>query len=155
MCFSTDKCLQALDENCLHPPGHRLSNWNTTMRSSLTQNQIHRLLPNQPGLTISYIKCHVSSLAEEYGAKKVSLIGSFARGEERLDSDVDILLEKGKIKGMQVLEFQDELEQRLNRKVDVITTTGISTRFLERVKRDAIVLYEAGQTRRALSRIGP
>ena len=45
---------------------------------------------------------------------------------------------------MQVLEFQDELEQRLNRKVDVITTTGISTRFLERVKKDAIVLYEAG-----------
>lgn len=114
------------------------------MRSSLTQNQIHRLLPNQPGLTISYIKRHVSSLAEEYGAKKVSLIGSFARGEERLDSDVDILLEKGKIKGMQVLEFQDELEQRLNRKVDVITTTGISARFLERVKKDAIVLYEAG-----------
>ncbi len=95
-------------------------------------------------MAISQIESVAASLAKKYGAKKVSLIGSFARGEERLDSDVDILLEKGKIKGMQVLEFQDELEQRLNRKVDVITTTGISTRFLERVKKDAIVLYEAG-----------
>ena len=95
-------------------------------------------------MAISQIEPVAASLAEEYGAKKVSLIGSFARGEERLDSDVDILLEQGKIKGMQVLEFQDELEQRLNRKVDVITTTGISTRFLERVKKDAIALYEAG-----------
>lgn len=95
-------------------------------------------------MAISQIESVAASLAKKHGAKKVSLIGSFARGEERLDSDVDILLEKGKIKGMQVLEFQDELEQRLNRKVDVITTTGISTRFLERVKKDAIVLYEAG-----------
>lgn len=95
-------------------------------------------------MAISQIESVAASLAKKYGAKKISLIGSFARGEERLDSDVDILLEKGKIKGMQVLEFQDELEQRLNRKVDVITTTGTSTRFLERVKKDAVVLYEAG-----------
>lgn len=91
---------------------------------------------------LSDIKYCIALLAKEYGAKKVSLIGSFARAEERPNSDVDILLEKGRIKGMQVLEFQDELERNLNRKVDVITTAGASPRFLERVKRDEVVLYE-------------
>ncbi len=94
-------------------------------------------------LTISTIEYHVVDLAETYGAKKVSLFGSFARGEEHTDSDVDILLEKGEIKGMQVLEFQEELSDRLGRAVDVVTTAGASDRFLSKINKDAITLYEA------------
>lgn len=113
-------------------------------RSSFIESLICESLANQKALAVSDIEYCVISLAEEYGAEKVSLIGSFARGEERPDSDVDILLEKGEIKGMQVLEFQDRLEQQLNRRVDIVTTAGASPRFLERVKKDEVVLYEAG-----------
>lgn len=115
-----------------------------TTRSSFIESLICESLANQKALAVSDIEHYIISLAQEYGAKKVSLIGSFARGEERPDSDVDILLEKGEIKGMQVLEFQDRLEQQLNRRVDVVTTAGASPRFLERVKKDEVVLYEAG-----------
>lgn len=120
-----------------------LSGRAVTTRSSFIEGLIRDSLSRQPALTVSDIEYYVISLAEEYGAKKVSLIGSFARGEERPDSDVDILLDKGKVKGMQVLEFQDKLERQLNRKVDVVTTAGASPRFLERVKKDEVVLYEA------------
>lgn len=115
-----------------------------TTRSSFIESLICESLANQKAFAVSDIEYCVISLAEEYGAEKVSLIGSFARGEERPDSDVDILLEKGEIKGMQVLEFQDRLEQQLNRRVDIVTTAGASPRFLERVKKDEVVLYEAG-----------
>ena len=114
-----------------------------TTRSSFIEGLICESLANQKTPTVSNIEYYAISLAKEYGAEKVSLIGSFARGEERPDSDVDILLEKGRIKGMQVLEFQDKLEQQLNRRVDVVTTAGASPRFLERVKKDEVVLYEA------------
>ena len=114
-----------------------------TTRSSFIESLIRESLANQKALTVPDIEYYVISLAKEYGAEKVSLIGSFARGEERPDSDVDILLEKGEIKGMQVLEFQDRLEQELHRRVDVVTTAGTSPRFLERVKKDEVVLYEA------------
>ncbi len=127
----------ALDKAC------GLSGRAVTTRSSFIESLICESLANQKALAVSDIEYYVVSLAEEYGAEKVSLIGSFARGEERPDSDVDILLEKGKIKGMQVLEFQDRLEQQLNRRVDVVTTAGASPRFLERVKKDEVVLYEA------------
>ena len=106
-----------------------------TTRSSFIESLICESLANQKALAVSDIEYCGFSLAEEYGAEKVSLIGSFARGEERPDSDVDILLEKGEIKGMQVLEFQDRLEQQLNRRVDIVTTAGASPRFLERVKK--------------------
>ena len=90
--------------------------------------------------TISY---YVTSLAEEYGAEKVSLIGSYARGEATPESDIDILLEKGKIRGTKVLDFQEELSEKLGRSVDVVTTAGASDRFLKKVKDEAVVLYAA------------
>lgn len=134
---------KAVEEQAALDKARGLSGRAVTTRSSFIESLICESLANQKALAVSDIKYYVVSLAEEYGAEKVSLIGSFARGEERPDSDVDILLEKGKIKGMQVLEFQDRLEQQLNRRVDVVTTAGASPRFLERVKKDEVVLYEA------------
>lgn len=134
---------KAVEKQAALDKARGLSGRAVTTRSSFIESLICESLANQKALAVSDIKYCVISLAEEYGAEKVSLIGSFARGEERPDSDVDILLEKGEIKGMQVLEFQDRLEQQLNRRVDVVTTAGANPRFLERVKKDEVVLYEA------------
>lgn len=112
-------------------------------RSKLIEKIIEDYLETTNSLNIENIRYEVVSLAEEYGAEKVSLFGSFARGEETETSDIDILLEKGKIKGIQVLDFQHDLSQRLGRTVDVVTTTGASERFLNKIKQDEVVLYEA------------
>ncbi|WP_251197784.1 nucleotidyltransferase family protein [Anaerotardibacter muris] len=92
-------------------------------------------------LSIDLIKEHVIQVAREYEAAKVFLFGSCARGDMNSDSDVDILLEKGSIKGMQLLDFQGELERRLGCKVDVVTTAGASERFLKRINNEKILLY--------------
>ena len=112
-------------------------------RSSYLEKLIEADATTTGGLTREAIEYGVVSLAEEYGAKKVSLFGSFARGEETPESDVDILLDKGDIKGMKVLEFESELAKRLGRKVDVITTAGASERFLKKIRKDEVVLYAA------------
>ena len=93
---------------------------------------------------VEEIQYAVVSLAQEYGAQRVSLFGSYARGEADAESDVDLLLEKGAIHGMQVLDFQDELARRLGRNVDVVTTAGASERFLAKIRQDEVTLYEAG-----------
>lgn len=99
---------------------------------------------NSAGLCIKDIAYCVVDLAQEYGAQEVSLFGSFARNEATPESDVDLLLEKGDIHGLEVLDFQAELERRLDRKVDLVTTAGADERFLANARKDAVVLYAAG-----------
>ena len=145
--YLSDAVLRRLDaevERCAAIDRERgLSGRQVTNRSKLIERVVEEHLGPHGGLSIDEIRYAVVALAEEYGAAKVSLFGSHARGEADESSDVDILLEKGAIKGMRVLDFQDELEQRLGRSVDVVTTAGASQRFLARIKPDEVVLYEA------------
>lgn len=115
-----------------------------TSRSKMISQLIENQFAEEESLTVESIKYAVIELAESYGAQEVSLFGSFARGDQKPDSDVDILLEKGSIKGMQVLDFQHDLEERLGRKVDIVTTAGASNRFLGNIANDTVILYQKG-----------
>ncbi len=118
-----------------------------TTRSSYIEGLLVRALDDKSPLSRETIEYHVISLAEEFGAQQVSLFGSYARDEATATSDVDILLDKGEIRGMQVLDFQEKLAQRLGRKVDVVTTAGASKRFLDKIKQDEVLLYAANRAR--------
>ena len=120
-----------------------LSGRQVTNRSKLVERIIEQYVGASEMLSQEDIRYHVVSFSEQYGAAKVSLFGSYARGEANEDSDIDILLEKGDIKGLQVLDFQEDLARRLDRPVDVVTTAGASERFLAKIRQDEVVLYEA------------
>ena len=120
-----------------------LSGRQVTNRSKLVERIIEQYVGAAEMLSQEDIRYHVVSLSGQYGAAKVSLFGSYARGEANEDSDIDILLEKGDIKGLQVLDFQEDLARRLDRPVDVVTTAGASERFLAKIRQDEVVLYEA------------
>ena len=120
-----------------------LSGRQVTNRSKRVERIIEQYVGAAEMLSQEDIRYHVVSLSEQYGAAKVSLFGSYARGEANEDSDIDILLEKGDIKGLQVLDFQEDLARRLDRPVDVVTTAGASERFLAKIRQDEVVLYEA------------
>lgn len=130
--------LQAIADRVAGKTGRSVASRSSVIQS-LIENNLSALKPLDRA-TISYC---VVSLAKEFGAKKVSLFGSYARGDARADSDIDLLLEKGEIRGMRVLDFQDALAEKLGREVDVVTTAGASERFLEKIRKDEVVLYEA------------
>ena len=117
-----------------------LSGRQVTNRSKLVERIIEQYVGAAEMLSQEDIRYHVVSLSEQYGAAKVSLFGSYARGEANEDSDIDILLEKGDIKGLQVLDFQEDLARRLDRPVDVVTTAGASERFLAKIRQDEVCL---------------
>lgn len=145
--YLTDEALHKLDALVTHQAekdrAAGLEGRQVMNRSKMINDLILQSGEQPDQLNIARIEYAVVKLAEEYGAKKVSLFGSFARGEQRPDSDVDILLEKGAIKGMRVLDFQEELSRTLGRSVDVVTTAGASERFLNKIHADAVTLYEA------------
>ena len=94
--------------------------------------------------TIDEIREKTAPIAKSYGVSRMSLFGSYARGEANDESDVDICIERGRMKGLiQYFSFVHDMEEELQRHVDVVTT-GISDRdFLSRAMKEGILLYEA------------
>ena len=64
--------------------------------------------------TINEIKNKTNPIAKAYGIGRMSLFGSYARGEATDDSDVDLYIERGRLKSLlQYFAFIDELEKTL------------------------------------------
>lgn len=93
--------------------------------------------------TISEIKNIVCPLAKEYGAERIYLFGSYARGESTKNSDIDLRIDKGNIKGLALAGLLLDLEKALGCSVDLITTTSLDKEILSSIKNDEVLLYEA------------
>ncbi|MCM1144304.1 MAG: nucleotidyltransferase domain-containing protein [Blautia sp.] len=86
----------------------------------------------------------ITPIAQKYGADRVALFGSRAKNTAIETSDYDFVISKGKIQSLfQLASFIDELEMVFGKNVDVITDTSNDTDFLEAIKKDEVVVYEA------------
>jgi len=96
---------------------------------------------NRP-CSISEIKTKILEPARQYGIQKAYLFGSYARGEANIESDIDICIEKGKLRTLFELSgFCQKLEESLGNKVDVITTAGLKDNFKEQIEKDMVLIY--------------
>jgi uncharacterized protein len=80
-------------------------------------------------------------LARNYGIRRVRLFGSVARGEDRPESDVDVLIEFDP--GRSLLDqvgFRQDLEELLGRRIDVVSEGGISPYLEATILREAVPL---------------
>ena len=76
---------------------------------------------------------------------KAWLFGSFARGEETPNSDVDILFVPDKTQHFSLFTMggmYEDLKELLGREVDLITDGGLLPFARESVDRDKILIYE-------------
>jgi len=67
------------------------------------------------------LKEHKEEIREKYGIEIVGVFGSYARGEQKESSDVDIIVELKRPIGLKFYELWDYLENLLGIKVDVLT----------------------------------
>ena len=82
-----------------------------------------------------------SDLQNEYGVTGMTLFGSTARGDNRPDSDVDILVEMPP-KIFLMSGLKQYLEKILNSSVDLVRRhSHLSPRFLNQVQKDAITIF--------------
>lgn len=73
------------------------------------------------------IRSHQSAL-KQFGAARLGLFGSFVRGEQTTESDVDFVVEfqEGQKKLHSFLDVADYLEDLMGRKTDVLTWEGMA-----------------------------
>lgn len=93
-------------------------------------------------LAIQEIKKTVSALGEQYGAERIYLFGSYARGDAVESSDVDLRIDRGDIRGWALGGLLVDLEVSLQRKVDLLTTGSLQRDFLDSIKDEEVLLYE-------------
>jgi predicted nucleotidyltransferase len=74
---------------------------------------------------------------------KLELFGSSARGEDREDSDIDLLVEFSKRKSLLALvSLERKMSAVLGRKVDLLTEAAVSPYLRQNISKDRRVIYE-------------
>ena len=92
--------------------------------------------------TINEIKYIVIPIAKTYGIARISLFGSYAKGNATSTSDIDFIIDKGDLVGIKYFSLLEDLENALNCKIDLITTGFSNKEFLSKIKKDEVLLYE-------------
>jgi uncharacterized protein len=86
-------------------------------------------------------KAEIERVAASFGARRVRLFGSVARGEDRADSDIDLLVEFEA--GRSLMDHAGlvlALQELLGRPVEVASERGRKPRYRESILREAIRL---------------
>lgn len=94
----------------------------------------------------SDISIAASRVLAQYDVSEAYIFGSFARGEQTPDSDIDLCLVCGNTITLGTLyELSHELEKELGRKVDIVTNPPEHMRqaFRKSIEQDEVRNYEA------------
>jgi predicted nucleotidyltransferase len=79
------------------------------------------------------------SALKEFGVRSMALFGSFARGEAKRTSDIDILVEFDRPVGLfEFARLKLYLEEMLGRKVDLVTPEALRNEMRDEILREAL-----------------
>ena len=94
-------------------------------------------------MTIEEVKQKVSPILKRHGVTYAAVFGSLARGEDSPESDIDILVRLGRPTGMiSYMRLIENLEERLQKKVDLVTEQSLNKYVRPHVLPDLKTIYE-------------
>ncbi|RLC79361.1 MAG: nucleotidyltransferase [Chloroflexi bacterium] len=75
---------------------------------------------------------------KRFGVKRIGLFGSYVRGEQGAESDVDIVVEfeKGKATLDNFLDLTEYLEKFLGKKIDLLTIDGVKSIRIDHIRKE-------------------
>jgi len=79
-------------------------------------------------------------LEREFKVSKIGLFGSVVRNEQSQDSDIDIIVEFSEPIGLKFVELAEFLEKNLGRKVDLVSSKGISPYIKPYIEKEVIYI---------------
>lgn len=116
------------------------SGFDLEMRLRRRPGRLHRLT-GPIGCRVCRHRRELTSAAAAYGISQLQVFGSVARGEERPDSDVDLLADIPAGLGLVALgRVTAELERLLAARVDLVPAAGLKPDVAERIACDLVML---------------
>ena len=93
---------------------------------------------------IMNLKKKIIPILKRNNVVKAGIFGSFARGEAKKSSDIDILIEvkAKKFSLLDLIRLEMELEKKLKRKVDLLTYKSIHPLLKNRILSEEVRIYE-------------
>ncbi len=92
--------------------------------------------------TVEDIRDIVSPIAQSHGVESVSLFGSHAKGTATRDSDVDLKIEKGRLRSLfDLCGFRLAVEDALGCPVNLVTSEASDAAFLNAIQDEEVLLY--------------
>jgi len=98
---------------------------------------------------VEELRERVLSVLLPWGVKRIAIFGSVVRGEDRPESDIDILVElkdpgsRPPI-GLKWFGLEEELGRLLGREVELVSADALSPYVRPYVEEEMVVLYEEG-----------
>lgn len=90
--------------------------------------------------TLDTIRARRKSVEQRYGVRLIGVVGSVARGEERPDSDVDIVFDvAGKPSLFDLSRASFELEEALGRAIDLVNREALRPNARAFIERDLVL----------------
>jgi predicted nucleotidyltransferase len=89
------------------------------------------------------LKAQKPCLAAEYGITEIGIFGSYVRGEQRLDSDLDVLIElqrPPRISLIGLVELEAYLSELLGVKVDIAIRQNLKPRVGKHILADVVMV---------------
>ena len=89
---------------------------------------------------INRIKKPIIDILKKHKIRKAGIFGSYARGEEKKNSDIDILIDVGgrKFSLLDLVSLEMELEKKMGKKIDLLTYAGINSHLKEYILKDEV-----------------
>ncbi len=79
------------------------------------------------------------ALSEKYNVSESGLFGSVVRDDFNDKSDVDIIIDFSKPIGIEFIDIANLIENKLNRKVDLVSKKGIKQKYMQAIESE--ILY--------------
>lgn len=82
---------------------------------------------------LNKIKNKIIKILVKHKVRKAGIFGSYARGEQKMNSDIDIIIEPPRGTGFGFVRIVFDLEDKLGKKVDLLTYNGINPLLKRRI----------------------
>jgi predicted nucleotidyltransferase len=88
---------------------------------------------------INFFRTEKKFLKSEFGVLTIGLFGSYAKGEENADSDIDFLVELTEPRFDWLAGLQIYMEKKFEKKIELVRKSSlVKSRFIKRVEKDII-----------------